>query len=133
MRENPIVGALSDDDTNVARHALGRAGERLAAACLEQHGLTVLARNWRCAAGELDIVATDGDQVVFCEVKTRAGVDYGTPLEAVGPDKVRRLRQLAREWLSEQSLAGCAVRFDVVSVLWPPGGPVRIDHVEEAF
>lgn len=133
MGGNSLVGALSDDDTTAALHALGRAGERLAAACLEQHGLTVLTRNWRCSTGEIDIIATDGEKVVFCEVKTRSGVDYGTPLEAVGPDKVKRLRQLGRTWLYEQSLTGCAVRFDVVSVLWPPGGPVRIDHLEGAF
>lgn len=128
-----IVGALSDDDTTGGKHLLGRTGERLAAACLEQHGLTVLARNWRCSAGELDIIATEGERVVFCEVKTRSGVDYGTPLEAVGPDKVARIRNLARTWLTEQSLTGCPVRFDVVSVLWPPGGPVRIDHLEGVF
>ena len=128
-----IVGALSDDDTTGTRHLLGRSGERLAAACLEQHGLTVLVRNWRCPAGELDIIATDGERVVFCEVKTRSGVDYGSPLEAVGPHKVARIRTLARTWLIEQSLTGCLVRFDVVSVLWPPGGPVRIDHLEGVF
>ena len=133
MSRSPILGTLSDDDTQGHRHELGRAGESLAAEYLEEQGLAVLARNWRCAQGELDIVASDGDQVIFCEVKTRAGVDYGAPYDAVNPGKVRRLRELARTWLAEHRLSGCRVRFDVVSVLWPPGGPVRIDHFAEVF
>lgn len=133
MNGGPIIGALSDDDTRGEKHALGRAGERLAAEYLEQHGLTVLERNWRCSQGELDIIGTDGRKAVFCEVKTRSGIDYGAPLEAVSPDKCRRIRELARAWLHERQLVGCQVRFDVISVLWPPGGPVRIEHLEEAF
>ena len=133
MKREPIIGALSDDDTQGRRHALGRAGERLAAEYLEQHGVAVLQRNWRCSAGELDIVGTDGHTVVFCEVKTRSGADYGGPEEAVSRDKCRRIRELARAWLAEWRLVGSAVRFDVVSVLWPPGGPVRIEHLEEVF
>lgn len=133
MGRDRILGALSDDDTQGTKHALGRAGEQLAAEYLERHGLAVLARNWRCFLGELDIVGTDGRTVVFCEVKTRSGVDYGAPLDAVSPDKVRRLRDLAKAWLDEQRLRGCPVRFDVVSVLWPPGRPARIEHLEEAF
>ncbi len=133
MGRNPIVGAVSDDDTKGHKHALGRAGEQLAAEYLRQHGLVVLERNWQCRAGELDIVATDGDTVVFCEVKTRSGVDYGAPLEAVGPDKVRRIRELAKLWLQDRRLVGCRVRFDVLSVLCPPGEPVRIERAEGAF
>jgi putative endonuclease len=133
MSRSPIIGVLADDDTQGRRHALGRAGEYLAADHLEQQGLAVLSRNWRCQQGELDIVASDGDQVIFCEVKTRAGVDYGAPCDAVNPGKVRRLRELAKAWLREHGVSGCRVRFDVVSVLWPPDGPVRIDHIEEAF
>lgn len=133
MRRGPIVGALSDDDTRGIKHELGRAGEQLAADYLEQHGLVVLARNWRCPTGELDIVATDGRTVVFCEVKTRSGVDYGAPLDAVSQHKVRRLRDLAKAWLQEFQLEGCPTRFDVVSILWPPGSSPRIQHLAEAF
>ncbi|GAA4829128.1 YraN family protein [Saccharopolyspora rosea] len=128
-----IVGPLSDDDTKGRRHALGIEGERLAARLLERHGLMVLDRNWSCPRGELDIVATDGDTVVFCEVKARSGVDYGGPLGAVSPDKISRVRSLARTWLSERGLVGCPVRFDVVSVLWPPGRPVRLEHLKGVF
>lgn len=133
MNGGPILGALSDDVTSGAKPPLGRAGERLAAEYLEQRGLTVLERNWNCPRGELDIVATDGSRVVFCEVKTRSGVDYGGPVEAVTPDKCQRVRDLARAWLQQRQLVGCPVRFDVVSVLWPPGGAVRIEHREEVF
>lgn len=128
-----IVGPLSDDDTKGRRHALGVEGERLAARLLERHGLMVLDRNWSCPRGELDIVATDGDTVVFCEVKARSGVDYGGPLGAVSPDKINRVRSLARIWLSERGLVGCPVRFDVVSVLWPPGRSVRLEHLKGVF
>lgn len=127
----PPRGVLADDDTWGRRHALGRAGERLAGEYLEQKGLVVLSRNWRCLHGELDIVATDGCKVVVCEVKTRAGIDYGAPIEAVTPDKVRQLRVLARMWLGAHDVRSAQVRFDVVSVLWPPGGPVHIEHREE--
>lgn len=100
---------------------------------LEQQGLVVLCRNWRCPVGEIDIVATDGDVVVFCEVKARAGIDYGAPLHAVDPAKQRRLRALAREWLHQYELTGVRVRFDVASVLWPPGEQARLELVEGAF
>lgn len=133
MNSGPVLGALSDDDTGGGKSALGRAGESLAAEYLDQNGLTVLERNWSCAHGELDVVATDGERVVFCEVKTRSGVDYGGPVEAVTADKCRRIRRLARTWLQERQLVGCEVRFDVVSVLWPPGGQVRIEHLQEVF
>ena len=71
--------------------------------CLERSGLTVLDRNWRCTEGELDIVATDDGAitVVFCEVKTRSGVGFGTPFEAVTQGKRRKLRRLGLLWLSE--------------------------------
>ncbi|WP_433873810.1 YraN family protein [Saccharopolyspora sp. CA-218241] len=113
------MGSLSDDDTRGRRHALGVESEKLAARMLEQTGLTVLERNWRCPRGELDIVATDGDVVVFCEVKARAGNDYGGPLAAMTPLKITRVRELARTWLHERGLTGRPVRFDVVAILWP--------------
>lgn len=128
----PLLGALSDVD-GPEKHALGRAGEKLAAEFLERQGLAVLARNWRCAQGELDIIATDGQQAIFCEVKTRSGVDYGAPLDAIGPNKVRRLRELARAWLAERELTGSPVRFDVISIIWPPRGRITLDHLAGAF
>ncbi|GAA0518871.1 UPF0102 protein [Saccharopolyspora subtropica] len=133
MHRKPITCPLSDSDAKGRRHALGIEGERLAAAVLEQRGLTVLERNWQCPQGELDIIATDGDTVVCCEVKARSGVDYGGPLHAIGPEKINRIRGAARAWLAERALVGCPVRFDVVAVLWPPGRRARIRHLEGVF
>lgn len=120
-----------------AKDELGRRGEQLAADHLQTRaGLTVLSRNWRCTEGELDIVATDAaaETVVFCEVKTRSGVGYGTPFEAVTQGKRRKLRRLGLLWLSENRIrAFPSVRFDVVGVLLPPNGPPVIEHRPQAF
>ena len=80
--------------------AIGAYGERVAALALIRAGMVVLDRNWRCASGELDIVARDRDTIVFCEVKTRRGAGFGTPMDAVGYPKMRRLRGLASLWLA---------------------------------
>jgi putative endonuclease len=119
-----------------AKDELGRWGEQLAAEHLEKRaGLTVLTRNWRCAEGELDIVATDAtaSTVVFCEVKTRSGLGYGTPFEAVTQGKRRKLRRLGVLWLSENRIKTYpSMRFDVVGVLLTPDGPPRIEHRAQA-
>ena len=112
-----------------ARQALGRYGEDLAAAWLREAGMAVLARNWRCRAGEIDIVARDGDVLVVCEVKTRRGLDFGSPLEAVTTVKANRLARLALEYRRAQSLVPCPLRIDVVGVLIGPGGCVSVEHV----
>ena len=78
-----------------AHLALGRYGEELAARYLRERGLRVLERNWRCPEGEIDIVALDGDCLVVCEVKTRAGTGVGDPVEAVTWEKAMRLRRLS--------------------------------------
>jgi len=105
-----------------ARGALGRYGEDVAAGFLQDRGMTILSRNWRCHAGELDIVARDGDALVVCEVKTRRSVSHGSPAEAVGPRKMLRLRSLALHWLDEADLYIPTIRFDVVGVLLPRKG-----------
>ena len=120
------------------KDVLGRYGEQLAAAYLVDAGLAILARNWRCREGELDIVAADGEILVFCEVKTRSSTAFGDPAEAVGHAKSARIRRLAVLWLDEVRGAGDSafwpeVRFDVVSVLCARGAEPRIDHVRAAF
>jgi len=115
------------------RRAVGAYGERLAARHLAGLGLVVLARNWRCPDGEIDLILRDGDDVVFCEVKTRRSDRFGTPAEAVGAAKVRRLRRLAARWLAETAAHPREVRFDVVSVLPQTRGPARIEHIRAAF
>ena len=117
------------------RAALGRYGEDLAAQHLEATGAVLLDRNWRCREGELDIVALEPDgTVVFCEVKTRSGVGFGEPAEAVGPVKARRIRSVACRWLEQRRPAGTAgLRFDVIAVVRQRGRPPRVTHLREAF
>ena len=112
-----------------AKDALGRYGEDVAARHLAEQGIVVLERNWRCDAGEIDIVGRDGQVLVICEVKTRSGIGYGTPIEAVTPRKVARLRRLAARWLAEREVHPAAVRFDVVGVLAAGAGAAQVEHV----
>lgn len=121
-----------------AKDELGRRGEDVAAAWLQDNGLPVLARNWRCPEGELDIVAADREDdesiVVFCEVKTRSGAGYGSPFEAVTQGKRRKLRRLGLLWLAQPQIKGYPrMRFDVIGVLWRPGEQPTIEHRAEAF
>lgn len=116
-----------------ARQALGRYGERRAAQHLVSAGLRVVARNWRCARGEIDIIAWDGEDLVFCEVKTRRSTTFGSPAEAVVAGKARRLRTLAAQWLADTSTRARGVRFDVIEVYLPRSGPPRINHIVDAF
>ena len=121
---------------SAARGALGKFGEQVAVDHLVAHGLTVLARNWRCRDGEVDIIAVEGDVLVMCEVKTRRGVEFGTPLDAVTPAKAARLRRLASQWLAQPTTTPHhygEVRFDVVSVLRPRTGPTTVTHLRAAF
>jgi putative endonuclease len=111
------------------RAALGRWGEDLAARHLTTQGMRVLERNWRCRHGELDIVAIQEDCLVVCEVKTRSGVGYGEPVEAVGRRKLARLRRLAGVWLAERPGGYARVRIDVVGVLLPSSGRPVLWHL----
>lgn len=111
-----------------AKDALGRYGEDVAARHLTESGLVVLARNWRCREGEIDIVAREGDVLVICEVKTRRDTTHGTPVEAVTPRKADRLRILAQRWLAAHEARPRAVRFDVVAVLASGQGAAVVDH-----
>ena len=112
---------------------LGRKGEQLAAQHLQKLGFVVLSKNWRCREGEIDIVATDGRALVVCEVKTRAGEDFGEPAEAVTEEKVARIRRITGQWLRVHCVAWCPVRFDVIAVLARPGGEYSLRHIPGAF
>lgn len=109
---------------------LGTRGEDRAAAWYVAQGYRVLARNWRCREGEIDLICARGDTVVVCEVKARSSLAYGHPAEAVTPAKQRRLRVLATRWLAEAPLdrRPAVVRFDVAAVL-----PGSVDVIESAF
>jgi putative endonuclease len=104
------------------------AGEDLAAAWYVERGYEVLDRNWRCREGELDLVVRRGRTVVFCEVKARSSLAFGSPLEAVTPAKRRRIRLLAARWLERSAAGGGELRFDVAAVL-----DGRLEVVEGAF
>jgi putative endonuclease len=116
-----------------AKDAVGAYGERVAVAYLTAHGMELVDRNWRCAAGEIDIIMRDRDAIVFVEVKTRRSDAFGTPAEAIGYRKQARLRQLAVTWLGQSDQRYAEIRFDVVSVLPQRGGAARVEHLRAAF
>jgi putative endonuclease len=111
------------------KDALGRDGEQAAAEYLERSGLRILGRNWRCSEGEIDIVAAERRVLVVCEVKTRSGTRYGTPLESISRAKQRRLRRLAVRWLAANGVLFDEVRVDAVGVTCDPAGGFSIEHV----
>lgn len=111
------------------RTAVGAYGERLAERRLCAQGLVVLDRNWRCGLGELDLVCRDGADLVVVEVKTRASVLFGSPLEAVTHRKAARLRRLAARWLAEHEFTPDGVRVDVVGVFLPRRGAAQVEHL----
>lgn len=113
-----------------ARLRLGADGEDRAAAWYRAHGYAVVARNWRCRDGELDLICAKGREVVVCEVKTRSSLAYGHPAEAVTRTKQVRIRGLASRWLAEghAPFAPDVVRFDVAAVL-----PGEVSVIEAAF
>lgn len=115
--------------TAAARTALGRYGESVAERHLTAQGMILLERNWRCDEGELDLVLRDGPVLVACEVKTRTGTAFGSPHEAVGPDKLARLRRLAERWVQARGLHPPEVRVDLVAVLRDGKGAALVDHV----
>lgn len=108
---------------------MGRRGEELAVAHLKRVGLRVLERNWRCDAGELDIVASDGAVAVGCEVKTRNGQTFGPPQEGVDEQKLARLHRLIHRWVAERGCSPDSVRVDVIGVLLTRGRDPRIEHL----
>lgn len=112
---------------------LGALGEELAAGHLTGKGMTILERNWRCRYGELDLIAQDGDTVVFVEVKTRSGRGYGTPAEAVTFAKQGRIRRLAGLWLTAQPRGWRQVRFDVVAIVIVAGRDPELEHLRAVF
>jgi putative endonuclease len=108
---------------------LGRLGEQLAAEYLQQAGLRILDRNWRCAEGELDIVAVERRVLVACEVKTRSGLGFGSPLEAISRRKQARLRRLAINWIKAHGVLFDEVRVDVIGLVRDRAGHFTIEHV----
>jgi putative endonuclease len=115
-----------------SRQRLGVSGEALAADHLRGLGYRIVAADVRTPLGQLDLVARDGETLVFVEVKARAGTGFGLPQEAVGWQKMRKLRQLAAYYLQRQPHPG-PVRFDVVGLVVKEGRVLRLDHVKNAI
>ena len=114
------------------RQGLGRHGEELAARHLLARGYEIVDRNWRCQAGELDLVATDGDCLVFVEVRARRGQALGTPEDSVTVAKQARLAALADAYVQDRNWAG-DYRIDVVAIEFDEHGRLlRLDHYENA-
>lgn len=114
--------------------SVGRWGEAEAASYVVRLGWEIIARNWTCRFGEIDLVARDGDECVFLEVKTRRGDSFGTPEDAVTPAKRRRLLRAAATYLDEQNAADQPWRIDVIAIEGRPGRPpTRLDHYREAI
>jgi putative endonuclease len=110
----------------------GAAGESLACRYLQARGFAVVARNFRCRSGEVDVVARQGDTTVFVEVKERHGQSHGLAHEAVTFGKRRRIIRAARLFAAARGLSETPLRFDVVSIDWVDGQP-RIRHEPGAF
>lgn len=115
--------------TAASKQAVGAYGETVAARHLAETGLRVLARNWRCDEGEIDLVLRDGDVLVVCEVKTRTSDVCGSPHEAVSPAKLDRLRRLAHRWAADHGLEPPETRIDLVAVRLPRRGAAEVEHV----
>lgn len=114
------------------RPSLGRRGENAAARYLRRHGYRILARNFRAAGAEIDLIAMEGDTLVFVEVKTRLGTGAGTPQEAVGEHKQRRIRRAAELYAVRHHAVEQPMRFDVVAILGQGRGR-RLELLKDAF
>jgi putative endonuclease len=116
------------------RRLLGDRGEKAAEQYLKGQGLRILKRSLRSRRGELDLVALDGRQIVFVEVKTRLDHDAGHPVEAVGLDKQRKLTELALAFLKKHGLLDSPARFDIIAITWPADAKEpTIEHFRNAF
>lgn len=117
-----------------SRQRLGVRGEDLAVAELRRQGMEIVARNWRCRTGEIDIVAAEPGRgrrtLVFVEVKCRTGLGFGHPLEAITWAKIRKLRQLAAEWMAVHEVAVSSIRIDAIGVVLLPGRAPELTHVK---
>lgn len=116
-----------------AKDDLGKRGEAIAARYLWEAGYEILERNWRCPQGEIDLIASDGDELVFVEVKTRSSLLFGHPLESITLAKLARLRRLAAAWCRAHPGNHDRIRIDAVTVVAPSSGEPAIDHVRRVF
>ena len=119
---------MSHSPQDVHKKVLGKKGEKLVESYLKKKGCKILKRNYRTPFGEADLIVQDKDEIIFVEVKTRTGESFGSPREAVGADKQRRYRQIAKFFWTEQGEEPNA-RFDVAEVF----ADGKIEYYENAF
>ncbi len=112
---------------------MGRSGEEAALSAYISKGFGLVARNWRCSIGEIDLVLERGGLLVFCEVKTRSGSGFGGGYEAVARAKQRKLRQLAELFLAVHASSHTRMRFDVASISLARGSRADVHVFEDAF
>ena len=124
MREKRIISA---------RQALGRKGEEVAVDFLKKQGYRIIKRNYRCRAGEIDIIANQGSSLAFVEVKTRRSTRFGLPEEAVSYEKKRHLTRVALGYFTHYRIKETKCRFDVVSVVMNEDGVKEIRLIKNAF
>lgn len=117
----------------ILNRLLGDRGERAAAKYLKQQGYRILARQSRSRIGEIDLIALDGQTIVFVEVKTRTSLTAGHPAEAITAAKCRQLTRTALAWLKRRNMVDCSSRFDVIAITWQEGKRPVIEHYKNAF
>ncbi|WP_083940028.1 YraN family protein [Desulfoscipio gibsoniae] len=113
------------------RRRLGIRGENIAAEYLKRKGLQIIERNFKCRLGEIDIIAREGNYLVFVEVRTRSSASCGLPQESITAAKIKKLRRLAQVYLALRPYKNLDVRFDVVALYC--AGETTITHIENAF
>jgi putative endonuclease len=114
------------------RMRTGKKGEDIAVAYLKGKGYRIVERNYKCPLGEIDIVAKDGDAIVFVEVKSRKSEEFGDPQLAVGLEKQKKISRISLTYLKEKHLYPCNARFDVVAIKMLPAGST-VDLIQNAF
>ncbi len=117
----------------IERLRLGNSGEEIARRFLETFGYRIVARNYRCKLGEIDIIARDGETIVFIEVKTRTDSAFGSPAAAVTVKKQRQIARAAQWYLAEHGLYDAPARFDVIAIVREKGGRQQVEHLPGAF
>lgn len=116
-----------------SRATVGKRGEDIAEAFLKGRKYRIIERNFSCQSGEIDIIAREGDTLVFVEVKTRNSLQYGVPQLAVTPFKQRQISKAALTWLAKKKLDDAESRFDVVAILLREHDLPSIEHIRNAF
>jgi len=115
------------------RISLGKHGEDLAVTYLKKNRYTIIQRNYRQKSGEIDIIARNGDTLIFVEVKTRKSLHFGHPFEAVTQKKQAQISRTALDYMTRNKLTEATVRFDVISIMMVPDGNPQIEHLTNCF